>query len=132
MLSALVLSGCQLTGDNRAPITPTTPEQISSEVSRYQSIIDSAQGKPSVEALRAYISQEPLLTEQAAHQANIDGTWQMLTQMTPNQVEGIGVEENTSLDGLICWISTSITVTILMHYVPVLMTGKSVMRITQR
>ncbi|AMG67118.1 penicillin-binding protein activator [Providencia stuartii] len=95
MLSALVLSGCQLTGDNRAPITPTTPEQISSEVSRYQSIIDSAQGKPSVEALRAYISQEPLLTEQAAHQANIDGTWQMLTQMTPNQVEGIGVEENT-------------------------------------
>lgn len=95
MLSALALSGCQLTGDNQAPTTPTTPEQISSEASRYQSIIDSAQGKPSIEVLRAYISQEPLLTEQAAHQANIDGIWQMLTQMTPDQVQGIGAEENT-------------------------------------
>ncbi|EKT59657.1 penicillin-binding protein activator [Providencia burhodogranariea] len=95
MLSALALSGCQLTGDNQAPTAPTTPEQISSEVSRYQSIIDSAQGKPSIEVLRAYISQEPLLTEQAAHQANIDGMWQMLTQMTPDQVQGIGAEENT-------------------------------------
>lgn len=95
MLSALVLSGCQLTGDNKAPITPTTPEQISSEVSRYQSIIDSAQGKPSIDVLRAYISQETLLTEPTAHQANIDGTWQMLTQMTPEQVDGIGSDETT-------------------------------------
>lgn len=95
MLSALVLSGCQLKGDNKAPITPTTPEQISSEVSRYQSIIDSAQGKPSIDVLRAYISQETLLTEPTARQANIDGTWQMLTQMTPNQVDGIGADETT-------------------------------------
>lgn len=95
MLSALVLSGCQLTGDNKAPITPTTPEQISSEVSRYQSIIDSAQGKPSIDVLRAYISQETLLTEPTARQANIDGTWQMLTQMTPEQVDGIGSDETT-------------------------------------
>lgn len=95
MLSALVLSGCQLTGDNTVPVTPTTPEQISSEVSRYQSIIDSAQGKPSIDVLRAYISQETLLTEPTARQANLDGTWQMLTQMTPDQVDGIGADETT-------------------------------------
>lgn len=95
MLSVLALSGCQLKGDKQAPITPTTPEQISSETERYQSIIDRAQGKPSIEVLRAYIGQEPLLTEQAAHQANIDGVWQMLTQLTPDQIQGIGAEENT-------------------------------------
>ncbi|ELZ5938684.1 MULTISPECIES: penicillin-binding protein activator [Providencia] len=95
MLSALMLSGCQLTGDNKAPITPTTPEQISSEINRYQSIIDSAQGKPSSDVLRAYIGQEALLTEQTARQANIDSTWQMLTQMTPEQIQGIGADEIT-------------------------------------
>ncbi|EKT59999.1 penicillin-binding protein activator [Providencia sneebia] len=95
MLSAVVLSGCQLKEANKAPITSMTPEAANAEISRYQSIIDNAQGKPSIEMLRAYINQEPLLTEPTAHQANIDGLWLMLTQMTPDQVQGIGADENT-------------------------------------
>ncbi len=76
-------------------VNPKTPEQSTSDdASRYQAIIDAAQGKPSMEAIRAYISQEPLLKTAAERQANIDGLWQMLTQLTPEQIHGIGADEN--------------------------------------
>ncbi|EJD6410056.1 penicillin-binding protein activator [Providencia sp. CRE-3FA-0001] len=92
MLSIFALSGCQMVSDY-FPSTQKTPEQSTSDVSSYQAIIDAAQGKPSMEALRAYISQEPLLKTAAERQANIDGLWKMLTQLTPEQVHGIEADE---------------------------------------
>lgn len=93
MLSAFALSGCQIVSDY-FPSTQKTPEQSTSDASSYQAIIDAAQGKPSMEAVRAYISQEPLLTTVGERQANIDGLWKMLTQLTTEQIHGIGAEEN--------------------------------------
>lgn len=94
MLSTFALSGCQIVSEY-FPSTQKTPEQSTSDdASRYQAIIDAAQGKPSMEAIRAYISQEPLLKTAAERQANIDGLWQMLTQLTPEQIHGIGADEN--------------------------------------
>ncbi|MGG4606586.1 penicillin-binding protein activator [Providencia sp. Me31A] len=93
MLSTFALSGCQIVSDY-FPSPKKTPEQSTSDASNYQAIIDAAQGKPSIEALRAYISQEPLLTTAAERQANIDGLWRMLTQLTPEQIHGIGANEN--------------------------------------
>ncbi|HGV3500648.1 TPA: penicillin-binding protein activator [Providencia stuartii] len=93
MLSTFALSGCQIVSDY-FPSTQKTPEQSTSDASGYQAIIDAAQGKPSLEALRAYISQEPLLKTAAERQVNIDGLWKMLTQLTPDQIHGIGAEEN--------------------------------------
>ncbi|MTC56578.1 MULTISPECIES: penicillin-binding protein activator [Providencia] len=94
MLSTLALTGCQL---EQSTTSTTTQQQSVSDASHYQSIIDTAQGKPSMEVLRAYISQEPLLTDPAQHQANIDSLWQMLTQMQPEQIQGIAADENILL-----------------------------------
>ncbi|EKT59165.1 penicillin-binding protein activator [Providencia rettgeri] len=94
MLSTFALSGCQIVSEY-FPSTQKTPEQSASDdASRYQVIIDAAQGKPSMEAIRAYISQEPLLKTTTERQANIDGLWQMLTQLTPEQIHGISADEN--------------------------------------
>lgn len=94
MLSTFALSGCQIVSEY-FPSTQKIPEQSASDdASRYQAIIDAAQGKPSMEAIRAYISQEPLLKTTTERQANIDGLWQMLTQLTPEQIHGISADEN--------------------------------------
>ncbi|WP_350024932.1 penicillin-binding protein activator [Providencia rettgeri] len=94
MLSTFALSGCQIVSEY-FPSPQKTPEQSASDdASRYQAIIDAAQGKPSMEAIRAYISQEPLLKTTTERQANIDGLWQMLTQLTPEQIHGISADEN--------------------------------------
>lgn len=62
----------------------------------YQLLIAASQGRPSLEVLRAYIAQEPLLSNPADKQKNIDATWQALTQMTPEQLNGltINADEN--------------------------------------
>ncbi|TNV19591.1 penicillin-binding protein activator [Buttiauxella sp. B2] len=62
----------------------------------YQAVIDANQNRPSLELLRAYIAQEPMLTG-PAHQKNIDGTWQALSQMTAAQMNSlvINADENT-------------------------------------
>ena len=59
--------------------------------------IGSSQGRPSLALLRAYIAQEPLLTNPADKQKNIDATWQALVQMTPDQINSlvINADENT-------------------------------------
>ncbi len=63
----------------------------------YQLQIAASQGRPSLEVLRAYIAQEPLLTNPADKQKNIDATWQALVQLTPEQVNSmvINADENT-------------------------------------
>lgn len=62
----------------------------------YQAVIDASQNRPSLDLLRAYIAQEPMLTG-PAHQKNIDGTWQALSQLTPEQMNSlvINADENT-------------------------------------
>lgn len=62
----------------------------------YQAVIDASQGRPSLALLRAYIAQEPLLKGDA-HQKNIDGTWQVLSQFSPEQMNSlvINADENT-------------------------------------
>ncbi|WP_455864222.1 penicillin-binding protein activator [Pantoea agglomerans] len=63
----------------------------------YQLQIAANQGRPSLDVLRAYIAQEPLLTNPADKQKNIDATWQTLVQMSPAQVSNmvINADENT-------------------------------------
>jgi len=62
----------------------------------YQAMIDASQNRPSLALLRAYIAQEPMLKGEA-HQKNIDGTWQALSQLTPEQMNAlvINADENT-------------------------------------
>ena len=62
----------------------------------YQAVIDASQNRPSLGLLRAYIAQEPFLKGEAL-QKNIDGTWQALSQMTPEQMNSlvISADENT-------------------------------------
>lgn len=62
----------------------------------YQLVIATRQGRPSLEVLRAYIAQEPLLTTPADKQQNIDATWQTLVQITPEQMSNlvINADEN--------------------------------------
>lgn len=95
MLSTLILAGCQLSGQQgSAPISSATSGQGDNAISHYQSIIDKSNNKPSIDVLRAYIAQEPLLSDSVARQKNIDGLWQMLTQMSPEQIQGVGADEN--------------------------------------
>ncbi|WP_428945058.1 penicillin-binding protein activator [Pantoea sp. FN060301] len=63
----------------------------------YQLVIATRQGRPSLEVLRAYIAQEPLLSNPADKQKNIDATWQTLVQITPEQMNTlvINADENT-------------------------------------
>ncbi|MDN4628907.1 penicillin-binding protein activator [Erwinia sp. PsM31] len=60
----------------------------------YQLQIAGSQG---LTQLRAYIAQEPLLSSPADKQKNIDATWLALSQMTPEQANGlvINADENT-------------------------------------
>lgn len=63
----------------------------------FQLLIAANQGRPSLDVLRAYIAQEPLLQNPADKQKNIDATWQALVQMTPDQINNIVINasENT-------------------------------------
>lgn len=78
------------------------------QLARYYSLqIASAQGRPSLSLLRTYIAQEPLL-KGTDHQANIDATWQTLTQMSPQEASNlvINADENVLqgwLDLLAVW-----------------------------
>lgn len=62
----------------------------------FQLQIAAQQNRPSLELLRAYIAQEPLLENPADKQKNIDATWQALTQLSPQQINSmvINADEN--------------------------------------
>lgn len=93
LFSTLVISGC--TPDNQHAGT-TGKGQPETLVQQYQKVIDAAAGKPSVDAIRAYIAQEPLLSDPDAHQQNIDETWLMLTRFTPDERNNIQVNADES------------------------------------
>ena len=67
------------------------------QVRYYQLLIASRQGGSPLEVLRAYIAQEPLLTAPGDKQKNIDATWQTLTQMTPDQVNGLNINADENV-----------------------------------
>lgn len=62
----------------------------------YELQIAAQQNRPSLELLRAYIAQEPLLNTPTDKQKNIDATWQALTQLSPQQINSmvINADEN--------------------------------------
>ncbi|EMP1178545.1 penicillin-binding protein activator [Morganella morganii] len=94
LFSTLVISGCTLENRHAGTAGKGQPE---TQVQQYQKIIDAAAGKPSVDAIRAYIAQEPLLTDPDAHQQNIDETWLMLTRFTPEERNNIQVNADESV-----------------------------------
>lgn len=77
----------------------TDKSQLSKEqLARYYALqIAASEGRPSLEVLRAWIAQEPLLQNPADRQKNIDATWQVLTQMPAEQTNNlvINADENT-------------------------------------
>lgn len=95
MLAVMIIAGCTAPDQQGQPPSQIQ-DKISTEIARYQSIIDAAHGEPSLDVIRAYIAQEPLLKESAAHQKNIDDTWQMLTRLSPQERRGlvINADEN--------------------------------------
>ncbi|QXF36315.1 penicillin-binding protein activator LpoA [Photorhabdus luminescens] len=95
MLAVMIIAGCTAP-DQQVQQPLQIQDKISTEIARYQSIIDAAHGEPSLDVIRAYIAQEPLLKESAAHQKNIDDTWQMLTRLSPQERRGlvINADEN--------------------------------------
>ncbi len=72
------------------------------QVRYYQLLIATSEGRPSLDVLRAWIAQEPLLTNPADKQKNIDATWQTLTQMTPDQMNSLAI--NASENVLQGWL----------------------------
>ncbi|MBK0035655.1 penicillin-binding protein activator [Erwinia sp. S43] len=63
----------------------------------YQLQIAIGQGRPTLDVLRAYIAQEPLLANPAEKQANIDATWQALSQMTQDQLNNVTINANENV-----------------------------------
>jgi len=62
----------------------------------YSAVIAANAGQPSLTLVRAYIAQEPLLSNDR-RQENIDGTWQAVSSMTAEQMNSlvINADENT-------------------------------------
>lgn len=58
ILSALIMSGCTLTGQQQQPLTPAEKAQV--EMKQFQKVIDDANGQASLDVIRAYIGLEPL------------------------------------------------------------------------
>lgn len=63
----------------------------------YQLQIAIGQGRPTLDVLRAYIAQEPLLTTPADRQSNIDATWKTLSQMTQDQLNNVTINANENV-----------------------------------
>ncbi|CRL43858.1 Penicillin-binding protein activator LpoA precursor [Sodalis glossinidius str. 'morsitans'] len=60
-----------------------------------QAMINAGQSRPSLDLVRAYIAQAPLLTDPAARQQNIDKTWQTLVSLpSPQSNLVINADEN--------------------------------------
>lgn len=95
ILSALIMSGCTLTGQQEQPLTPAAKAEM--EMKQFQKVIDDSQGLASLDVIRAYIGLETLITDPQLHQKNIDDTWLTLTKLTPEQRRGVVIkaDENT-------------------------------------
>ncbi|NHB92749.1 penicillin-binding protein activator [Photorhabdus cinerea] len=106
MLAVMIIAGCTMP-DQQGQQPSQTLDKVSTEIAHYQSIIDAANGEPSLDVIRAYIAQEPLLQDDTIHQKNIDDTWQILTRFSPQDSSGlvINADENV-LQGWLDLLST--------------------------
>lgn len=109
LLKAQLLIAQQKINDAQPLLAAVKTGSLSQDqLARYYSLqIATAQGRPSLSLLRTYIAQEPLL-KGPDHQANIDATWQTLTQMSPQEASNlvINADENVLqgwLDLLTAW-----------------------------
>lgn len=95
ILSALIMSGCTLTGQQEQPLTPAAKAEM--EMKQFQKVIEDSQGQASLDVIRAYIGLEAHITDPALHQKNIDDTWLTLTKLTPEQRRSVVIkaDENT-------------------------------------
>lgn len=66
------------------------------QVRFYQAQIAANQGRATLPLIRAFIAQEPLLKDKA-HQDNIDGTWQALAQLTPQELNNIVINADENV-----------------------------------
>ncbi|PHM65295.1 penicillin-binding protein activator LpoA [Xenorhabdus stockiae] len=93
LLTTMIIAGCTMPTPQGQP--PSEPQdKISAEINRYQAIIDNAGNQPSLEVIRAYIALEPNIENEAAHQQNIDDTWQALTHLTAQQLSELVINAN--------------------------------------
>ncbi|MDC9580352.1 penicillin-binding protein activator [Xenorhabdus sp. PR6a] len=93
LLSAMIIAGCTMPKQQGQP-TSAPQDNISAEINRYQAIIDAAHNQPSLAVIRAYIALESYATNDAARQKNLDETWQLLTQLSPQQMSELVINAN--------------------------------------
>ncbi|MDC9595794.1 penicillin-binding protein activator [Xenorhabdus anantnagensis] len=98
LLSTMIIAGCTTPAQQGQP-TSKPQDNISAEINRYQAIIDAAHNQPSLDVIRAYIALESYLTknqatDDAAHQKNLDETWQLLTHLSPQQMSELVINAN--------------------------------------
>ena len=95
ILSALIMSGCTLTGQQEPPQPTQTKAEI--ESAQFQKVINDAQGQASLDVIRAYIGLGAHINDPSLRQKNIDDTWLTLTKLSPEQRNTIVIkaDENT-------------------------------------
>ncbi|CCG88589.1 penicillin-binding protein activator [Erwinia piriflorinigrans] len=67
------------------------------QVRYYQLQIAAGQGQPSLDVVRAWIALEPLQTQPADKQKNIDNTWQALLQIPQQQISTLTINANENV-----------------------------------
>ncbi|MBE8596971.1 penicillin-binding protein activator [Xenorhabdus sp. BG5] len=93
LLSTMIIAGCTMPEQQGQP-TSKPQDKISAEINRYQAIIDAAHNQPSLDVIRAYIALNSYATDEAARQKNLDETWQLLTQLSPQQMSELVINAN--------------------------------------
>ncbi|PHM69863.1 penicillin-binding protein activator [Xenorhabdus kozodoii] len=106
LLSAMIIAGCTMPRQQGQP-TSKPQDKISAEINRYQAIIDAAHNQPSLDVIRAYIALGSYATDDAARQKNIDETWQLLTQLSPQQMSELVINaDEYTLQGWLDLLNT--------------------------
>ncbi|OKP03439.1 penicillin-binding protein activator [Xenorhabdus eapokensis] len=93
LLSTMIIAGCTMPEQQGQP-TSKPQDKISAEINRYQAIIDAAHNQPSLDVIRAYIALASYAPDEAARQKNLDETWQLLTQLSPQQMSELVINAN--------------------------------------
>ncbi|MBC8948578.1 penicillin-binding protein activator [Xenorhabdus sp. TS4] len=106
LLSTMIIAGCTMPERQGQP-TSKPQDKISAEINRYQAIIDAAHNQPSLDVIRAYIALDSYAPDEAARQKNLDETWQLLTQLSPQQMSELVINANEyTLQGWLDLLST--------------------------
>ncbi|CAM3722982.1 penicillin-binding protein activator [Xenorhabdus thuongxuanensis] len=93
LLSIMIIAGCTMPKQQGQP-TSKPQDKISAEINRYQAIIDAAHNQPTLDVIRAYIALGSYAPDEAARKKNLDETWQLLTQLSPQQMSELVINAN--------------------------------------